>query len=249
MAILARRVRDKPPAPAPSLSEHNVFKDQPKYIKNAGLQHALRTLKYPPWLHDFLLKRPRDYCVWYDDEKQNMRGKQMPFDLKGGNLETYWLATILEQYGGVNKGYKADVEVIFVHVGAVKTLHKVGALVERRAKRPDILFVTFGTHQRVHPERWGFGRIYPVGESFLDCLTPGIFDHSPGGIMTFTPKALVEDPLGIHQRVSQISENSNWEAYIMPAVLGMAVHMHYKIGDALEAFDKWVTFLRTLRCH
>ncbi|KAK0456325.1 hypothetical protein EV421DRAFT_48834 [Armillaria borealis] len=221
VAILARRVRDKPPAPAPSLSEHNVFKDQPKYIKNAGLQHALRTLRYPPWLHDFLSHRPRDYCVWYDDDKQNMRGKQMPFDLKGGNLETYWLATILEQYGGVNKGYKADVEVIFVHVGAVKTLHKVGALVERRAKRPDILFVTFGTHQRVHPERWGFRCIYPVG-----------------GIMTFTPKALVEDPLGIHQRVSQISENSNWEAYIMPAVLGMAVHMHYKNVDALEAFDK-----------
>ncbi|KAK0198588.1 hypothetical protein F5146DRAFT_996041 [Armillaria mellea] len=173
VAILARRVRDKPSAPAPSLSEHTVFKDQPKYIKNAELQHALRTLEYPPWLHDLLSNRPRDYCVWYDDDKQHMRGKQMPFDLKGGNLETYWLATILEQYEGVNKGYKADVGVIFVHVGAVKTLHKVGALVERRAKRPDIVFVTFGTHQRVHPERWGFRR----------------------GIMTFTPKALVEDPL------------------------------------------------------
>ncbi|KAK0473231.1 hypothetical protein IW261DRAFT_1505036 [Armillaria novae-zelandiae] len=207
VAILARR--------------HNVFKDQPKYIKNAQLQHALRTLRYPPWLHDLLSSCPRDYCVWYDDDKQTMRGKQMPFDLKGGNLETYWLATILEQYKGVNKGYKADVEVIFVHIGAVKILHKVGALVERRAKRPDIHFVTFGTHQRVRPERWGFRRIYPVG-----------------GIMTFTPKALVEDPLGIHQRVSQISENNNWEAYIMPAVLGMAVHMHYKNRDALEAFDK-----------
>ncbi|KAK0505945.1 hypothetical protein EDD18DRAFT_1121334 [Armillaria luteobubalina] len=223
VAILARRVRDKPPAPAPSLSEHNVFKDRPNYMKKAELQHALRALEYPPWLHDLVSNRPRDYCVWYDDDndKQNMRGKQMPFDLKGGNLETYWLATILEQYKGKNKGYKADVEIIFVHVGALKTLHKVGALVERRAKRPDILFVTFGTHQRVHPERWGFRRIYPVG-----------------GIMTFTPKALVEDPLGIHQRVSQISENSNWEAYIMPAVLGMAVHMHYKDGDALDAFDK-----------
>ncbi|KAK0465307.1 uncharacterized protein EV420DRAFT_951890 [Desarmillaria tabescens] len=221
VAILARRIRDKPPESPSSLNEYNVFKDQPKYIKNAELQHALRILKYPPWLHDFLSRRPRDYCVWYEDDKQDVRGKHKPFDLKGGNLETYWLAAILAQYGGVNKGYKADVEVIFVHIGAVKTLHKLMALVERRAKRPDILFVTFGTHQRVHPERWEFRRIYPIG-----------------GIMTFTPKALVEDPLGIHHRVSQISENNNWEAYIMPAALGMAAHLHYKNGNALEAFDK-----------
>ncbi len=58
--------------------------------------------------------------------------------------------------------------------------------------------------------------------------------------MTFTPDALVDDPIGILDRVSQIAEHPLWACYIIPSVLGMAVKRLYGNQDPLAAFDRFV---------
>ena len=47
-----------------------------------------------------------------------------------------------------------------------------------------------------------------------------------GGIVTFTPQALFDDPIGVQHRISQIHSHPMWECYILPSVLGMTAKMY-----------------------
>lgn len=65
-----------------------------------------------------------------------------------------------------------------------------------------------------------------------------------GGIVTFTAAALVADPVGILERMTQVAEHPLWSAYILPSVLGMAVKHLYqeKARDPIAALDRYVLF-------
>lgn len=120
-------------------------------------QHAIRMLQFPLWLHKFLSEEEhnRAFCVWWDtgDVKK-----------KKAAMETMFLYSIMEQCRAKNPGSTSlDIRVVFVHVGALKTIHKFPSFVERCSKAHHIQFFTYGTHESIPPEEWGVREIYPCG--------------------------------------------------------------------------------------
>jgi hypothetical protein len=122
---------------------------------NSMYHHAIRILKFPKVLADYMSRPNRPYCVWWSG------GDGSPTEC---GLETTLLHSILERCHARNVGHKTDVRVVFVHIGALKTLHKLPALAERRSKRFEVQFFTYGTHESVMPEQWGIHEIYPLGK-------------------------------------------------------------------------------------
>ena len=127
--------------------------------KNPSYHRGLSVLGFPIWLYHEMSKSR--YCIWNKD------GDGSPS--KPG-FETRALAHILDERRATNKGLKADVDFVFVHVGAIKTLNQLPALMERRMKRLDIQFVTYGTHHTIPPARWGIRQIYPAGKHRSDLI-------------------------------------------------------------------------------
>jgi hypothetical protein len=129
-------------------------------IRNDALyHHAIRILQFPSWLHDYMSMPNRPYCVWWTPGDGTISDK---------GLETTLLISILNHCGAKNVGHKVDVRAVFVHVGALRTLYKFIALAERRSKRFEVQFITFGSHPSVPRDRWGIREIYPLGVSL--CL-------------------------------------------------------------------------------
>lgn len=112
---------------------------------------AIQALGFPEELRLFMPLRA--YCVWRDlsDGTQDRPGP-----------ETRFLHDIMTSCKAKDVGHKADVRVVFVHVGAMKTLHRLSALAERR-RRPEIRFYTYGSHPTVPREDWGVFPIYLIG--------------------------------------------------------------------------------------
>jgi hypothetical protein len=52
--------------------------------------------------------------------------------------------------------------VVFVHIGALESLHKASAISKRR-KQPEIHFYSYGSHPSVPSNQWGVRAIYPLG--------------------------------------------------------------------------------------
>lgn len=169
-------------------------------IPGAVLQ-AISLLHFPQWLFDHMRMPNRPYCVWNTSDGTPA----------APGVETAALRTILRHYNAPDAGHKADVRVVFVHVGSLRTLHKLPALVERRCKRPEIQFVTYGTHESAPIKRWGVREIFPLG-----------------GIVTFTPSSIVDTPLAAFKLISQIAEHPLWQCYVTPAVLAAVVREVYK---------------------
>lgn len=173
----------------------------------------IQVLEFPEELRLFM--RQRAYCVWRDlsDGTQDTPGP-----------ETRFLHDIMKTCKAKDVGHKADVRVVFVHIGATKTLYRLPALAERR-RRPEIRFYTYGTHPTVARENWGVCPIYPIGNKACfhfpthDRLTL----HLIGGIVTFTPKVLMDNLISAAQLMRQISQHPFWDCYILPSVAGMAL--------------------------
>jgi hypothetical protein len=128
---------------------------------------AHQYLEFPHELQAYMSQPQRTYCVWWS-----------PGDgtTKIPGLETDLLHIIMRSCRAKNVGHKSDVRVVFVHIGAVSTLHKLPALAERRSKRPELHFYTYGTHASVPREQWGVRAIYPLGK----------LPHIPSRVLTFT---------------------------------------------------------------
>lgn len=123
-------------------------------LTGSHIHRALHILGIPKVLLDFLVRTPRRYCIWHSSADGTTAHP---------GLETTLLKTVLSAFSAEDVGYKTDVRAIFVHVGAVSTLHKLQALAERRSKHPQLQFWTYGTDESVHPDRWGVKLIYPCG--------------------------------------------------------------------------------------
>ena len=146
-------------------------------IKNNCMHfYAFEILKFPDWLFQHMSMPNRPYCVWWENGDSTMSEK---------GFETTLLFSILNQCGAKDVGYKKDVRAVFVHVGALPTLHKLPAFAERRSKRFEVHFFTYGTHESVSPERWGVREIYPLGTRLSSYskktadLLQGEYLHSP----------------------------------------------------------------------
>lgn len=134
-----------------------------KLLHNPLFARGLRIHKLTGELTAFLAKSPRDYCIWHApaDGSSSKPG-----------FDTLSLVAILNEYKAKNVGYKTDVRIVFVHVGALPTFYKLEALGMRRCKRPELRIYSYGTHATVPPERWGIKEIFPVGA--LNDSTPSV---------------------------------------------------------------------------
>lgn len=154
----------------PGKEESIVMAGQERSLRKFPLYHrALSILGFPKWLHDEMSKAK--YCIWNKD------GDGTPSEY---GFETRALMQVLEERGAKDVGLnlKADVSFVFVHVGAINTLSRFPSLADRR-RRPDIRFVTYGTHHTIPPTRWGVRQVYPAGE--LSSLLTGSHDLSTHG--------------------------------------------------------------------
>jgi hypothetical protein len=43
-----------------------------------------------------------------------------------------------------------------------------------------------------------------------------------GGIVTFTPMAMAEDPFGCYTLMLQLAQHPLWEGYLMPSIVGLS---------------------------
>ncbi|KAF8649832.1 hypothetical protein AX16_005596 [Volvariella volvacea WC 439] len=172
----------------------------PHSIRSSPLfQNALRILKFPKALYDFMSEaRDRSYAIFTD---------QSPRAKKEYAYETALLRAILDQCGQkASRSGESEWRVAFVHIGALGQLSKFQKFVEKRATRPELQFYTYGTHDSVPSDEWGVKEIYPCG-----------------GVVTFTAHALSQNPIGVYRLIKQLNEHPLWLGYITPETLGMAI--------------------------
>ncbi|KAI0651606.1 hypothetical protein C8Q79DRAFT_996983 [Trametes meyenii] len=183
-----------------------------KVVTQRQFYQALHILGFPKTLYDFMVVPNHPYCIWY-----------APGDLtaSGPGYETRLLKEILATCTSKDAGYKADVRVVFVHASAVSNLYRLPALADRRAKRAELRFVVYGTHPSVPCERWGVREIYPLG-----------------GIVTFTPTAILQGHYRIFQHINRIAEHPLWECYVLPSVVAMVAKYSCQGMNPLQVYDE-----------
>lgn len=149
--------------PRISLPEPLQFRNLP-----SRFYYALRVLKFPSELLHWMTisVHPRPYCICHavgDGKKKNPGWDRRKQEEPG--VETMLLRMVLDECpGSTDKGYNKAVKAIFVHIGSLWSISKAGAVNGRRAKEPDVRIFTYGTHESISPDRWGFKEVYPVGE-------------------------------------------------------------------------------------
>ncbi|KAI0271558.1 hypothetical protein BC834DRAFT_860173 [Gloeopeniophorella convolvens] len=204
---------------SPSDRDHHIYRAPADLVvpanrgrslrQKASCHRALIILGFPKWLHDEL-KPGYPYCVW------NKGGDGSPSE---PGFESRLLKHVLDERRARDVGYKADVDTIFVHVGAVRSLAGLPALMERRMRRPDIQFVTYGTHHTVPPARWGMRLIYPMG-----------------GIITISPSIFAECPSTVYKLLDMLEQHPLWDCFVTPAVVALAARQTR--GNPISEFEK-----------
>ncbi|TBU35002.1 hypothetical protein BD311DRAFT_649012 [Dichomitus squalens] len=177
---------------------------------------ALHILTFPKAIYDFMSQKqsPRPYCIWYAPADTTQSGTI--------GYETLLLREILSTCTQAkDMGYKADVRVVFVHVGALATLHGLPFLVAWRNKRPELRFLTYGRHPSVPRERWGVREIYLIG-----------------GVVTFTPSAIIEGHGMLFRRIKDVAEHPLWDCYVLPSVVAMVAKLTCQGGHPLRVYDE-----------
>ncbi|KAG1757323.1 hypothetical protein EDB19DRAFT_1656858 [Suillus lakei] len=165
-----------------------------RILKEAAM--AIDLLSIPRELLDFMQFPNRKYCIW-------------SFQADGAALnpgfETRQLKYVLNKTKAASVSLDAEARVIFIHVGALKTFYELSPVVTKRRDAPEVRFFTYGTHESVPSNRWGMREIFPLG-----------------GIVTFTPLAIAEDPVGCHGLMRNLSQHPLWECYLIPSIVGLS---------------------------
>lgn len=179
--------------------------------KDPSYHRAFSILGFPKWLYNDLSDPEFKYCIWNKDGDGTQADP---------GSETMALKHILKERPAKDVGLKADAYVVFVHVGALKTLSALPALMERRMKRPDVQFMTYGTHHTIPPERWGMRAIYPLG-----------------GIATISPSVFVECPTAAYKLLDMLEQHPLWECFVTPGVVALAARQNQG-SDPISEFER-----------
>lgn len=119
------------------------------------LHRALRDLRFPPTLFKYLTDGTnRPYVIW-TGQPGNLQSN--------GDVETQNLQTILD-VTGIKKTTVNDSRFVFIHVGALDTVHKLAGYSERRGSKLWVYFYIYGTSVKVDPCLWGVHEIWPCGK-------------------------------------------------------------------------------------
>ncbi|TFK90228.1 hypothetical protein K466DRAFT_574381 [Polyporus arcularius HHB13444] len=172
---------------------------------------ALHILGFPKDIYDYMNFMPRQYCAWIGNADTTSTG---------AGYETSLLKLVLSACKAQDVGLKANLKIVFVHVGGLASLHHLTALAERRMKTP-VRFMTYGSHPSVPRERWGMREIYPIG-----------------GIMTFTPTAVIQNHVLLYKLIRQVAEHPVWDCYVLPSVVAMVAKLTCQGRHPLRVYDE-----------
>jgi len=124
---------------------------------NPMFHHALRALSFPKELYDFISQREKlPYTIWADVN---------PMSKKIG-MEARLLDETLKQSKAQKVPDSAQFRIVFVHLDALKTLHRLPSFSQRRSQQHQVSFYTFGTQEGTDRRSWTVEEIYPCGSSF-----------------------------------------------------------------------------------
>jgi hypothetical protein len=122
---------------------------------NPTYHHALRILHFPKELYEFISQREGlPYCIWAEVQPGSRRI----------SLEAKLLDDILKHTKSRKVPEGSNCRIVFVHLGALKTLNRFPALAMKRAQHHQTTFYTFGTQEGTAPQFWRMEEIYPCGK-------------------------------------------------------------------------------------
>ncbi|TRM59222.1 hypothetical protein BD626DRAFT_508641 [Schizophyllum amplum] len=190
-------------------------------------QQALHVLQIPHEVLDFLQKQERTFYIHAPSDEYWPNGESREYGPGRTNqeeifgYETRLLLAVLRQAADKKKGVVTALErTVWIHVGSLKDLGKIPMLIER-LNQYDTNFYSYGTHPSVPRQMWGIHTLFTYG-----------------GAATFTPRALLDDPITVYSLMEQLHEHPAWCCYILPCVLGMAVRLYYKEDNPMAIFDR-----------
>lgn len=209
-------------APVPSSSA--VVRDEPPW-----LQQAVSLLGLTPE-HNREFKAAT-FALFPDD-----RGHDMDYDAKA--LETY----LIKVMGGTRVPHtSSDAKYIFIHAKGRHRLERLHKLHERRRENPQVAFYAYGWDVGVDPQTagvrsvWEIGTLAPPRGPFANALftaTDALI--TLGGIMAFTPRAIIDHPDKIRKLLVEAQEDPFWEIYLTPGVITLVDELSALKRDELS---------------
>ncbi|KAJ7686511.1 hypothetical protein B0H17DRAFT_712999 [Mycena rosella] len=198
-----RRHHKRFPYLAPALPSRDQWL---KSLRDDKMYHiSLRIVKLPPLIQEFAYKHAS--VVWFE---------RAPGDEQDKDTE-HLLRVLKKSKAGVVSPRDPAAELVFVHVAALKNVHNLPLLAQRRL-RPDVWFCSYGTCATEPLSRWGTREIYQLG-----------------GVVTFTPEALVRDAWGVLKTIRNIHAHPLWICYLLPQVIGMALRL-YEEDESMQDY-------------
>ncbi|KAF9647500.1 hypothetical protein BDM02DRAFT_2656082 [Thelephora ganbajun] len=178
---------------------------------------ARHTLRVPKSLVAFLSSNPRPCIIWPRENAPN--------DV-WISQDTQYLRFVLDHHRAKVFSPKDHVaaRIVFVHVGRMKDMHTMPRIARLRGTHLDLQFLTYGAHPTVPAREWGI-RGFNIS----------------GGILTFTPNALVHSLDSVDRLIERVASHEHWACYVTPVVLGAAVRWAKELENpALAAviFDR-----------
>lgn len=143
------------PSPLPPLLEEKRW--DLSLRANPKFHHALRALSFPKELYEFISQREKlPYIIWAEVN---------PISKKMG-MEVRLLDEALKQTKAQRVPESAQCRIVFVHLDALKTLHRLPSLSQRRSQQHEVSFYMFGIQEGTSRRTWTVEEIYPCGSSF-----------------------------------------------------------------------------------
>ncbi|KAF7362237.1 hypothetical protein MVEN_00569900 [Mycena venus] len=176
---------------------------------------SLRIIQLPKTIREYVHNHAStvwDKCTSGGDDREDRDTRHL-------------LRVLTKSRVGVVPPADPSADVIFIHVGALKNVHNLPHLAQRRL-RPNVRFYLYGTHETVPPSRWGFRDIYQLG-----------------GVVTFTPEALVDDAWSVLKTIRLIHAHPLWTCYLIPQVVGMAVKLSQLREDEMPEYTDALPYI------
>jgi len=186
---------------------------------------ARQILGVPKSLVIFLSNNPRPCVIWPQENTTNDAWISQ---------DTQYLRFVLNHHRAQAFSPKDHIaaRIVFVHVGKMKDLHTMPRIARLRAAPLDLQFLTYGTHPSVPARHWGIHGFNISGMYPMSPLLRGYSNVcSIGGILTFTPDALVTSLDSVDRLIERVASHEHWACYMTPVVLGAAVQRAKELGN------------------
>ncbi|KAJ7794299.1 hypothetical protein B0H14DRAFT_126696 [Mycena olivaceomarginata] len=170
---------------------------------------SLRIIQVPPAMRKYAYNHTS--TVW---SKCTSEGD----DHRAGQDTRHLCRVLKKSKVGVVPATDSSADIVFIHVGALQNVHNLPHLARRRL-RPEVRFCLYGSHETVPPSLWGFREIYLLG-----------------GVVTFTPEALVNDTWSVFKTIRNLHAHPLWVCYLLPQVVGMAVKLSQLREDEMPEY-------------